>query len=104
MRRYIEVDALIERFKAEHDWSSVYIVEDMPKADEYEIAKEYCKKRCLAMVDLFYLRSSANYQQPTGDVVSKEKYDELNERYHRLLESAKILSDAVSEYERREDV
>lgn len=40
---------------------------------------------------------------PTADVVSKEKYDELNEKYHRLLESAKILSDAVSEYERRED-
>lgn len=42
-------------------------------------------------------------RQPTADVVSKEKYDELNERYHRLLESAKILSDAVREYERRED-
>lgn len=41
--------------------------------------------------------------QPTADVVSKEKYDELNERYHRLLESATILSDAVREYERREE-
>lgn len=40
---------------------------------------------------------------PTADVVSKGKYDELNVRYHRLLESAKILSDAVREYERRED-
>lgn len=40
---------------------------------------------------------------PTADVVSKEKYDKLNERFHRLLESAKILSDAVREYERRED-
>ena len=40
---------------------------------------------------------------PTAEVVSKEKYDELNERHHRLLESAKILSDAVSEYERRDD-
>ena len=40
---------------------------------------------------------------PTADVVSKEKYDELNDRYHRLLESANILSDAVREYERRED-
>ena len=40
---------------------------------------------------------------PTADVVSKEKYDELNERYHRLLESANILSNVVREYERRED-
>lgn len=40
---------------------------------------------------------------PTADVVSKGKYDELNVRYHMLLESAKILSDAVREYERRED-
>lgn len=38
---------------------------------------------------------------PTADVVSKEKYDELNERYHRLLESAKILSDSFDEYLRR---
>lgn len=43
-------------------------------------------------------------EQPRVDVVSKEKYDELNDRYHRLLESATILSDAVREYERREDV
>ena len=42
-------------------------------------------------------------QAEPADVVSKEKYDELNESYHRLLESAKILSDAVREYERRED-
>ena len=42
-------------------------------------------------------------QAEPADVVSKEKYDELNENYHRLLESAKILSDAVREYERRED-
>lgn len=41
--------------------------------------------------------------QPTADVVSKEKYDELSDRYHRLLESANILSDAVREYERRTD-
>ena len=40
-------------------------------------------------------------EQPRVDVVSKEEYDELNERYHRLLESATILSDAVREYERR---
>lgn len=40
---------------------------------------------------------------PTADVVSKEKYDELNDRYHRLLESANILADAVRDYERRED-
>lgn len=33
MARYIDADALIEKFKAEHDWSSVYIVEDMPTAD-----------------------------------------------------------------------
>lgn len=33
MSRYINADALIEKFKAEHDWSSVYIVEDMPSAD-----------------------------------------------------------------------
>ena len=42
-------------------------------------------------------------EQPTADVVSKEKYDELNDRYHRLLESANILADAVRDYERRED-
>lgn len=40
---------------------------------------------------------------PTADVVSKEKYDELNERYHRLLESANILAGAVCDYERRDD-
>ena len=34
------------------------------------------------------------------DVVSKEKYDELNEKYHRLLENAKILADVVRDYER----
>lgn len=37
MSRYIDVDALIEKFKAEHDWSSVYIVEDMPTADVVEV-------------------------------------------------------------------
>lgn len=57
---------------------------------------------------LFRGKSQAMYRDeirsvPTADVVSKEKYDELNERYHRLLESAKILSDAVREYERREN-
>lgn len=41
--------------------------------------------------------------EPTADVVSKEKYDELNDRYHRLLESANILADAVRDYERRKD-
>ncbi len=41
--------------------------------------------------------------QPTADVVIREKYDELNDRYHRLLESANILADAVRDYERRED-
>lgn len=40
---------------------------------------------------------------PTADVVSKEKYDELNDRYHRLLENANILADEVRDYERRED-
>lgn len=37
MSRFIDADALIEIFKAEHDWSSVYIVEDMPSADVVEV-------------------------------------------------------------------
>ena len=37
MSRYIKADALIEKFKAEHDWSSVYIVEDMLSADVVEV-------------------------------------------------------------------
>lgn len=37
MSRYIKADALIEKFKAEHDWSGVYIVEDMPSADVVEV-------------------------------------------------------------------
>lgn len=41
MSRYIDADALIEKFKAEHDWSSVYIVEAMPTADVVEVVR--CK-------------------------------------------------------------
>ena len=41
MSRFIDADALIEKFKAEHDWSSVYIVEDMPTADVVEVVRGY---------------------------------------------------------------
>ena len=34
--------------------------------------------------------------RPTADVISREKYD-------RLMENAKIMCDALKEYERRED-
>lgn len=37
MSRYIDADALIEKFKAEHDWSSIYIVGDIPIADVVEV-------------------------------------------------------------------
>ena len=57
----------------------------------------------IAEENMIYQARKLVAQQPTADVVSKEKYDELNERYHRLLESANILSEAVKEYERRED-
>lgn len=76
MSRYIDANKI--------DWR---LIVPITTAEEYMI---HCAKKLIE-------------RQPKADVVSKEKYDELNERYHRLLESAKILSDAVSEYERRED-
>ena len=77
MSRYIDADRI--------DWRMI-LPQNVTPAEEH---MWYCARK---LID----------KQPTADVVSKEKYDELNEKYHRLLESAKILSDAVREYERRE--
>lgn len=78
MSRYIDVELI--------DWR--FIIPTNPTT-----AEEYIIYQARKLVE----------SQPKADVVSKEKYDELNERYHRLLENANILSDAVKEYERRED-
>ena len=54
--RYIDADAFFQTF-AELN-TEPYI--RFPTTDEYEIAKDYCQKRCLAMVDVFYLRKAIN--------------------------------------------
>ena len=80
MSRYIDADAYKNVFeKLRHRGIS-------PQSRDVKILRNY--------LDEF----------PTADVVRKEKYDELNDRYHRLLESANILADAVRDYERRDDV
>ena len=83
MSRYIDVDKKLT--------ITVYDDEHEENIDRYmtieEILDTYTSEGC----------------PTTADVVSKEKYDELNEKYHRLLENANILADAVREYERRED-
>lgn len=78
MSRYVDADALIQELKRQYMF--LFGTEEIPNGIGM-------------LIENF----------PTADVVSKEKYDKLNERFHRLLESAKILSDAVREYERRED-
>lgn len=71
---------------------------------DFEVARKYLHEACAGLGSNGGLMLKIKFdQEPKADVVSKEKYDELNDRYHRLLESANILSDAVHEYERRED-
>lgn len=40
-------------------------------------------------------------EQPTVDAVPLEQYNELKERYKRLLETADILDTALREYQRK---
>ena len=71
---------------------------------DFEVERKYLHEACAGLGSNGGLMLKIKFdQEPKADVVSKEKYDELNDRYHRLLESANILSDAVHEYERRED-
>ena len=74
MSRYIDADALIEKFKVEHDWSSVYIVEDMPASDVVEVVR--CKDcvyyRCLTIMGSMprMMCSVFNWQSTEDDFCS----------------------------------